>query len=84
MSRGADPELAAALGKAIHARRAELRRSQEDIAHESGMSIRQYQRLEAGETVNALIGNVYAIAIALDLRLSELADRTERNIRRRR
>ncbi|HTV72656.1 MAG TPA: helix-turn-helix transcriptional regulator [Candidatus Acidoferrales bacterium] len=83
MARNANPELAAALGKAILGRRRELERSQEDIAHESDMSTRQYINIESG-VGNALVGNVYAIAQALDLRFSELAERTERAMRRRR
>lgn len=84
MSRGAHPELATALGKAILSRRRELAKSQEEVAYESDMSVRQYQRIETGEAVNALVGNVYAIALALDLRLSELAERAEVKMRRRR
>ena len=84
MSRGAHPDLAAGLGKAILVRRRELGKSQEDVAYESDMSVRQYQRIETGEAVNALVGNVYAIAIALDLGFSELAERAERRMKRRR
>lgn len=79
MTRGANPDLAAALGKIILVRCTELSRSQEDVAHESGMCTRQNQRIEAGQAVNALVGNVYSIALALYLKLAELADRAERD-----
>lgn len=83
VSRGAHPELASALGRAILARRRELSLSQEDVAYESDMSIRQYQRLEAGESINALVGNVFSIATALGWKLSELIEQAERVMRKR-
>jgi hypothetical protein len=43
------------------------------------MCTRQNQRIEAGQAVNALVGNVYSIALALYLKLAELADRAERD-----
>jgi transcriptional regulator with XRE-family HTH domain len=82
--RGANPELAAALGRVILARRHELDKSQEALAYESGMSVRQYQKIETGEAVNSFVGNIYAIALALDLKFAELAERTERAMRKRR
>jgi Helix-turn-helix len=83
VSRGAYPELSTALGKAIFARRQELDKSQEAVAYESDMSIRQYQKLESG-SANTMIGNVYAVAMALNLKLSDLAERAERGMRKRR
>ncbi len=45
--------------------------TQEDM-QTLGLSLRQYQRIESGETENITLANLYRIARAFDLSVSEL------------
>ena len=45
--------------------------TQEDM-QALGLSLRQYQRIESGETENITLANLYRIARAFDLSVSEL------------
>ena len=63
--------------KALRQRIAELRYqrglTQEDM-QQYGLSLRQYQRIESGETENITLANLYRIAAAFGLPLSKLLD----------
>jgi transcriptional regulator with XRE-family HTH domain len=52
--------------------------SQEDVAYGSGLSVRHYQKLEAGESLNPKLENIFGIAAALGMSLSSLIGRAER------
>jgi transcriptional regulator with XRE-family HTH domain len=74
------PDLARDLGFVIRQRRDDLQRSQEDVAHEAGLSVRHYAKLESGQT-NATIGTLFSVADVLGidiLQLIELAARLKK------
>jgi transcriptional regulator with XRE-family HTH domain len=52
------------LARTIQRRRKALRFTQEDVAHASGMAVRHYQKLEAGE-LNVTIRTLVRVARAL-------------------
>lgn len=60
-----------ALGRRIKELRQEKKMTQLDLAVASGMDIRQIQRIEAGH-INTSVGNVWEIAMALDINLPYL------------
>lgn len=69
---------------AIRKRREELGMTQEAVAYESGTSVRNYARIEAG-AVNLRILSLYSIAAVLRTtppRLMDAADETTRGARR--
>ncbi|WIO74001.1 helix-turn-helix transcriptional regulator [Porticoccaceae bacterium LTM1] len=47
--------------------------TQEDM-QSFGLSLRQYQRIESGETENITLANLYRLAIAFELTPAELMD----------
>ena len=59
------------LVKAIRSRRVSLGASQEDVAHASGMSVRHYQKIEAG-TVDPRYKSLVALADGLSTDLIDL------------
>jgi DNA-binding XRE family transcriptional regulator len=67
-----------ALCAAIRDRRERQGLSQEDVAYEAGVSIRHYQKIEAGDSLNPKLENLHGIATALEMRLSELIADAER------
>jgi transcriptional regulator with XRE-family HTH domain len=72
------------IAAAIRKRREELRLTQEMVAYESGTSVRNYARIEAG-TVNLRVLSLYQIAAVLKTtpqRLLEAADNSPRPTRR--
>jgi transcriptional regulator with XRE-family HTH domain len=50
--------------------------TQEDVAHEAGLSVRHYQKIEAG-TGDPKISTLIAIAGALGTKLQTLLDRAD-------
>ena len=50
--------------------------TQEHIAHESGVSLRHYQKIEAGG-IDVRIGTLYAISAALGAKAQEILDRAD-------
>lgn len=73
-SNGPDPALAEALQK----ERQKQGRSQEDLAHEAGITVGSLSRIERGET-NPAWTTVKQIAAALKLSLVDLAKRVEKD-----
>jgi transcriptional regulator with XRE-family HTH domain len=71
------------LSVAIRSARESAGLSQEQVAFDSGVSVRHYQKIEAGDTANPKLENLYGIAAALGLPLSELVERAEPARRRR-
>lgn len=69
--RGAAAPIKVALGKKIRARRKKLQLSQEELAHRAGVHPTYLSAIERGER-NLALENLYAIATALDMTLSEL------------
>ena len=67
-----------ALCAAIRDRRTRKGLSQEDVAYEAGVSIRHYQKIEAGDSSNPKLENLHGIAAALGIRLSDLIGDAER------
>ncbi len=65
------PDLAADLGRAIRRQREDLDLSQEHIAHEAGLSVRHYAKVEQGKA-NATIGTLLSIARILGLEFDAL------------
>jgi transcriptional regulator with XRE-family HTH domain len=63
--------LAADLGVVIRRRRGDLDLSQEHVAHEAGLSVRHFAKVEAGQT-NATIETLLNVAAVLDLGFLEL------------
>ena len=63
--------LSASLRKRIVQLRSEKNLQQEDIISH-GISVRQYQRIESGDTQNVSLATLFRIAKALDISLSEL------------
>lgn len=61
------------LRERILALRRECGLTQEDMQG-YGLSLRQYQRIESGETSNVTLGNLYKIAKAFGMSVSELLD----------
>jgi transcriptional regulator with XRE-family HTH domain len=59
------------LARNIQRRRKALRFTQEDVAHASGMAVRHYQKLEAGE-LNVTIRTLVKVAKALRCDVSSL------------
>lgn len=61
------------LRKRVQTLRLERGLTQEDMLS-VGISLRQYQRIESGETENVTLASLYLIAKALKLSLAELLD----------
>jgi transcriptional regulator with XRE-family HTH domain len=59
------------LGEAIRARRIERGQTQEAVAFATGLSVRQYQRIERG-TVNPTFKSLLGISEVLECSLREL------------
>ncbi len=59
------------LGEAIRARRIERGQTQEAVAFATGLSVRQYQRIERG-TVNPTFKSLLGISDVLECSLREL------------
>jgi transcriptional regulator with XRE-family HTH domain len=70
------------IAAAIRKRREELRLTQEMIAYESGTSVRNYARIEAG-TVNVRVLSLYQIATVLKTTPSRLLDAADEPSRRK-
>lgn len=66
-----------ALGQAIKLRREELGVSQEELGHASEIHPTWISHIESGRN-NPAWGSVRRIAVALDLKISELAARAEK------
>jgi len=75
VARANDPQ--PALGTAIRQLRETRGGSQEDLAHEAGVTTGTLSAIERGRS-NPTWGTVKGIARALDVSLSELAKRAER------
>lgn len=67
-----------ALCAAIRDRRERKGLSQEATAHEAGVSIRHYQKIEAGDALNPKLESLFGVAAALGIRLSDLIADAER------
>jgi ribosome-binding protein aMBF1 (putative translation factor) len=67
-----------ALSATIRRSRQSAGLSQEDVAFKSGLSVRHFQKLEAGQTANPKLENLYGVATALGLALSALIGRAEK------
>jgi transcriptional regulator with XRE-family HTH domain len=63
--------LAADLGAAIRRRRDYLDLSQEHVAHEAGLSVRHYAKVEAGQT-NATLETLLNVALVLGIGFLEM------------
>jgi transcriptional regulator with XRE-family HTH domain len=50
-------------------------RSQEDVAHEAGLTVRAYAAIERGQTPNPSLASLHAIATTLHLDLVDLLTR---------
>lgn len=67
-----DPNVALRrLGEIVRARRESAGKSQESVAFASGVSVRHYQKIEAGATNPAFL-TLIGIADALEVRLPDL------------
>ncbi|HEU4970949.1 MAG TPA: helix-turn-helix transcriptional regulator [Gaiellaceae bacterium] len=75
MARGDDPQLA--LGAAIRELRTRRSVTQEDLAHDAGVTVGTLSLIERGQS-NPAWGTVKRIAAALDTKVSDLAKRAER------
>jgi transcriptional regulator with XRE-family HTH domain len=64
------------LGKAVAERRKAVGKTQEDLAYESGVSLRHLQKIEAGGT-NPRLGTLLTIARILEIKPQRLLDRAE-------
>lgn len=83
--KASDPEGVEALGRlahAIRATRAAAGVTQEDAAHEAGLSVRHYQELESGR-LNASYLTLRSVAAALGTTVADIARNAERPSRRR-
>jgi transcriptional regulator with XRE-family HTH domain len=78
----ASPNKLERLAAAIKHRRQELGLTQEALAYESGTSVRNYARIEAG-TVNVRALTLYEIAAALRTSPARLFDAADEQGRRR-
>lgn len=76
-------DLAADLGAAVRERRTALGLSQEHVAHEAGLSVRHYAKIEKG-TENATIASLFNIATVLDLNFFDLVRLASKRRTRRR
>jgi transcriptional regulator with XRE-family HTH domain len=65
-----------ALATAIRQRREEMGLTQEDMAYESGISVRHYQKLEAGGT-DPRISTLHALAKVLKTTVQRILDRAD-------
>jgi transcriptional regulator with XRE-family HTH domain len=70
------PAFQAALGTAVKARREELKRTQEQLANDSGLHQRWISNVETGKR-NPSYGSLRRLADALELTASELIARAE-------
>jgi transcriptional regulator with XRE-family HTH domain len=73
----ASPAFQHALGSAVKARRQELKRTQEQLANDSGLHQRWLSNVETGKR-NPSYGSLRRLAAALDLSASELIAHAER------
>lgn len=71
-----NPELIAALGIEVKARRTELEMTQEDLAGRMGIDRPFISLIEVGRK-QPTISVLYALAVALELRLEEFAARID-------
>jgi transcriptional regulator with XRE-family HTH domain len=76
-SEGYEP-FVTALSATIRSVRERAGLSQEDVAFRSGVSVRHFQKLEAGQTANPKLENLFGVASALGMALSALIARAER------
>ncbi len=74
MARGDDPQ--AALGDAIRELRKKRKVTQEDLAHEAGVTVGTLSLIERGKS-NPAWGTVKRIAKALDTTMGDLAKRAD-------
>ncbi len=72
----ASPVFQSALGTAVKARREELKRTQEQLANDSGLHQRWLSNVETGKR-NPSYGSLRRLAAALELTASELIARAE-------
>jgi transcriptional regulator with XRE-family HTH domain len=63
------------LAKTVRERRMSLRLTQEDVAWEADLSIRQYQSLEAGRG-NPTYKTLYSVAAVLKTTVADLLEKT--------
>jgi transcriptional regulator with XRE-family HTH domain len=75
MARGDDPQ--PALGKAIRELREKRRVTQEDLAHDAGITVGTLSLIERGRS-NPAWGTVKRIAKALDTTMGDLANRADK------
>ena len=78
------PDFVNSLCDAIRDAREAAELSQEEVAFGAGVSVRHYQKIEAGDTGNPKLENLYGIAAALGMRLADLIERAEHPTRKRR
>ena len=71
---GSAKDVTALMAEAIRQRRVQVGRTQEDVAHESEVSIRHYQKIEAGG-IDVRVSTLVAIATALGTTAQSLLDR---------
>jgi transcriptional regulator with XRE-family HTH domain len=76
MARGDDPQ--AALGDAIRELRKKRKATQEDLAHEAGVTVGTLSLIERGKS-NPAWGTVKRIAKALDTTMGDLAKRADKH-----
>lgn len=70
-------DITAALGRAVSRRRSELRLTQEQLAERAGLSRNQVQNIENSRnnidgTANPKLDTLWALAVALEVEVSEL------------
>jgi transcriptional regulator with XRE-family HTH domain len=75
MPRGDDPQ--PALGRAIRELREKRGTTQEDLAHEAGVTVGTLSLIERGRS-NPAWGTVRRIAAALDVKMGEVAKRADK------
>lgn len=63
-----------ALTREIKARRLLQERSQEDLAHVAGLSVRHYQEIEGGTSANMQLATLFGIASALGTSPADLLE----------
>ena len=76
MARGDDPQ--PALGAAIRELRTKRDTTQEDLAHDAGITVGTLSLIERGRS-NPAWGTVKRIAQALDMTMGDLAQRADHN-----
>ncbi len=76
MARGDDPQ--AALGDAIRELRKKRKATQEDLAHEAGVTVGTLSLIERGKS-NPAWGTVKRIAKALDTTMGDLAKQVDKH-----